>query len=73
MKYLLLTVLLLIAGCVSIPIPPYGVDKGQLGTVTLQVNVAYTPTSKVERECTDSMRYAWGKFGETQPKLLKDK
>lgn len=73
MKPLLLIPLLLIAGCVSVPIPPFGDRVGDLGTLKLSVKVDYLPKSSPEREPDDSVHYAWKQFGLAQPKLLKDK
>lgn len=73
MKALLLIPLLLIAGCVSVPIPPFGDRVGDLGTLKLSVKVDYLPKSSPEREPDDSVHYAWNQFGLAQPKLLKDK
>ena len=73
MKALLLIPLLLIAGCVSVPIPPFGDRVGDLGTLKLSVKVDYLPKSSPEREPDDSVHYAWKQFGIAQPKLLKDK
>lgn len=73
MKSLLLIPLLLIAGCVSVPVPPFGENRGQLGELQVKVAVSYLPKSSPEREPTDSMHYAWRQFGLAQPKLLKDK
>ena len=73
MKALLLIPLLLIAGCVSVPIPPFGDHLGDLGTLKLSVKAEYLPKSSPEREPDDSVHYAWKQFGLTQPKLLKDK
>jgi hypothetical protein len=73
MKALLLIPLLLIAGCVSVPIPPFGDRVGDLGTLKLSVKVDYLPKSSPEREPDDSVHYAWKQFGLAQPKLLKDK
>jgi len=72
MKALLLIPLLLI-GCVSVPIPPFGDRVGDLGTLKLSVKVDYLPKSSPEREPDDSVHYAWKQFGLAQPKLLKDK
>lgn len=73
MKPLLLIPLLLIGGCVSVPIPPFGDRVGDLGTLKLSVKVDYLPKSSPEREPDDSVHYAWKQFGLAQPKLLKDK
>jgi hypothetical protein len=73
MKALLLIPLLLIAGCVSVPVPPFGDRVGDLGTLKLSVKAEYLPKSSLERKPTDFMQYAWSQFSKTQPKLLKDK
>lgn len=73
MKALLLIPLLLIAGCVSVPIPPFGDRVGDLGTLKLSVKAEYLPKSSPEREPDAPMHYAWKQFGLAQPKLLKDK
>lgn len=73
MRTFLLLLLLLIGGCVSVPIPPFGDRVGDLGTLKLSVKVDYLPKSSPEREPDDSVHYAWKHFGLAQPKLLKDK
>lgn len=73
MRLILLPVLLLIGGCVSIPVPPFGQNRGDLGELQVKVAVSYVPKSSPEREPDRSMQYAWKQFGLTQPKLLKDK
>lgn len=72
MRLILLPVLLL-GGCVSIPVPPFGQNRGELGDLQVKVAVSYFPKSSPERPPSDSMTYAWSQFGKTQPKLLKDK
>ena len=52
MKALLLIPLLLIAGCVSVPIPPFGDRVGDLGTLKLSVKAEYLPKSSPERGLT---------------------
>lgn len=73
MKLLLTALVLVITGCVSVPVPPFGDRIGELGTLKLSVKAEYLPKSSPEREPSDSMQYAWSQFGLAQPKLLKDK
>ncbi len=63
----------LLTSCVTIPVPPFGNNVGELGDVKLNVTVSYIPKSTPETEPTDSMKYAWDQFRLTKPKLLKDK
>ena len=64
---------LVLCSCVTIPIPPFGEQVGQLGKVKITVGLSYIPNSPPEPEPTDSMNYAWDQFKITKPKLLKDK
>lgn len=70
---ILIAATLVVGGCVSIPVPPFGQNRGELGDLQVKVAVSYVPKSSPERPPTDSMAYAWSQFGKTQPKLLKDK
>lgn len=70
---LLIATVLVVGGCVSVPVPPFGDRVGELGTLKLSVKAEYLPKSSPEREPDDSMHYAWKQFGLAQPKLLKDK
>jgi hypothetical protein len=72
-KFLLTLSLLAVGGCVSIPVPPFGESRGELGDLHLRLDVRFAPKSSLERTPTSAMQYAWGQFGQTQPKLLKDK
>lgn len=73
MKFLVTIFALLCAGCVSVPIPPFGEHRGQLGDVKISVQVSYVPKNSQEKNPTDSAKYAWEQFKLTKPKLLKDK
>lgn len=72
-KFLLIISLLLVGGCVTMPIPPFGDKRGELGQLHLRLDVRYEPRFSPERTPTDDMQYAWQQFGQTQPKLLKEK
>lgn len=73
MKPFLLLLTLALTGCVTIPIPPTGEHKGRLGNVKVAVSVSYIPANSPDRPQTTSEAYAWEKFLQTKPKLLKDK
>ena len=60
-----------LTSCVSIPIPPFGDQQGQLGNLQLSVSVKYLPLQNPDLPGNDNLAYAWGKFG--QAKVLKDK
>jgi hypothetical protein len=68
-----LTATIFLAGCVTMPVPPFGSKQGELGLLHLRLDVRYEPRFSPERTPTDDMQYAWKQFGQTQPKLLKDK
>jgi hypothetical protein len=72
MKILTLLFPFLMLGCVTIPIPPFGESRGELGDLQLKVSVNYVPKSLI-RNADSSELYAWEKFKLTKPKLLKDK
>jgi hypothetical protein len=65
MKILLLILLLLIGGCVSVPIPPSGDNAGKYGHIKLSVKIQYLPATEPEID--------WFNPIIPQPKLLKDK
>jgi|694.fasta_scaffold108973_4 hypothetical protein len=75
MKSIALVFALFCAGCVSVPIPPFGNEqqRGSLGDLKISVQVSYIPKSSPEKEPTDSAKFAWEQFKLTKPKLLKDK
>jgi hypothetical protein len=64
---------LALSGCVTIPVPPFGEQRGQMGDIFIKVDVSYIPKSSPERNPNSSELYAWEKFKLSKPKLLKDK
>ena len=68
-----LLALTLLPGCVTIPIPPWGEQRGEMGDLKISVSVNYTPRNKTQTPATASQNYAWEQFFASKPKLLKDK
>ena len=64
-KLLLLSTLLVIAGCVSVPIPPAGDHVGELGYVKISLKFQYLPAVQPNLD--------WFNPVVPQPKLYKDK
>lgn len=63
--------LFLLTGCVTIPVPPFGDRRGELGNLQVSVSVKYIPLTNPELPGNDALAHAWSKFGEA--KALKDK
>jgi hypothetical protein len=63
----------LLPGCVTVPIPPWGQQRGEMGDLKISVSVNYTPRNKTQTPATASQNYAWDQFFASKPKLLKDK
>lgn len=64
----------LLSGCVTIPVPPFGSaeQRGSLGDLKVSVSVAYIPKTTTT-PATASQAHAWEQFLQSKPKLLKDK
>ena len=62
---LLLPVLLVIAGCVSVPIPPTGDHMGEYGSIKISLKFQYIPAVQPNLD--------WFNPVVPQPKLYKDK
>lgn len=64
----------LLSGCVTVPIPPFGNEeqRGGLGALRVSVSVQYIPKTTTT-PATASQAHAWEQFLKTKPKLLKDK
>ena len=60
-----------LTSCVSVPVPPFGDRRGELGNLQVSVSVKYIPLQNPELPGNDALSHAWSKFGEA--KLLKDK
>lgn len=69
MKALLLIVLLLIGGCVSVPIPPFGEQVGEMGSLKISVKLDYIP--KNQQVSSPALDHAWDKL--IKSRTLKDK
>jgi hypothetical protein len=67
-----LLALTLLPGCVTIPIPPWGEQRGNLGDLKLSVSVAYLPKTTTT-PATASQSHAWNQFLATKPPTLHDK
>ena len=65
----------LLSGCVTIPVPPFGNEqqRGSLGALRVSVSVQYLPKTTNQPPATASQAHAWEQFLKTKPKLLKDK
>lgn len=64
---------LILSSCVTVPIPPFGDRVGDMGSVKFSLKVEYLPKLSPERTVTSPELYAWEKFLQSKPKLLKDK
>ena len=60
-----------LTSCVSVPVPPFGDRRGELGNLQVSVSVKYIPLTNPELPGNDALSHAWSKFGEA--KALKDK
>lgn len=60
-----------LTSCVSVPVPPFGDRRGELGNLQVSVSVKYIPLTNPELPGDNNLNYAWSKFGEA--KALKDK
>ena len=60
-----------LTSCVSVPVPPFGDRRGELGNLQVAVSVKYIPLTNPELPGNDALSHAWSKFGEA--KALKDK
>ena len=60
-----------LTSCVSVPVPPFGDRRGELGNLQVSVSVKYIPLTNPELPGNDDLSHAWAKFGEA--KALKDK
>ena len=56
---------------VSVPVPPFGDRRGELGNLQVSVSVKYIPLTNPELPGDQNLNHAWSKFGEA--KALKDK
>ena len=60
-----------LTSCVSVPVPPFGDQRGELGNLQVSLSVKYIPLTNPELPGNDALAHAWSKFGEA--KALKDK
>jgi hypothetical protein len=60
-----------LTSCVSVPVPPFGDRRGELGNLQVCVSVKYIPLTNPELPGDSNLTHAWSKFGEA--KALKDK
>ena len=60
-----------LTSCVSVPVPPFGDRRGELGNLQVAVSVKYIPLTNPELPGNYALSHAWSKFGEA--KALKDK
>lgn len=60
-----------LTSCVSVPVPPFGDRRGELGNLQVSVSVKYIPLTNPELPGDNNLTHAWSKFGEA--KALKDK
>jgi hypothetical protein len=68
-----LALLTLLPGCVTIPIPPWGEQRGEMGDLKVSVAINYTPRVKTQTPATASQSHAWDQFFASKPKTLHDK
>jgi hypothetical protein len=60
-----------LTSCVSVPVPPFGDRRGELGNLQVSVSVKYIPLTNPDLPGDSNLTHAWSKFGEA--KALKDK
>jgi hypothetical protein len=60
-----------LTSCVSVPVPPFGDRRGELGNLQVSVSVKYIPLTNPDLPGDNNLNHAWSKFGEA--KALKDK
>jgi hypothetical protein len=60
-----------LTSCVSVPVPPFGDRRGELGNLQVSVSVKYIPLTNPDLPGDQNLNHAWSKFGEA--KALKDK
>jgi hypothetical protein len=60
-----------LTSCVSVPVPPFGDRRGELGNLQVSVSVKYIPLTNPDLPGDQNLTHAWSKFGEA--KALKDK
>jgi hypothetical protein len=70
MKALLLIPLLLIAGCVSVPIPPFGENVGNMGDLKISIAVKYVPKF-AQTTSSPELDWAWNELNKSR--TIKDK
>jgi hypothetical protein len=68
-----LALLTLLPGCVTVPIPPWGEQRGEMGDLKVSVAINYTPRVKTQTPATASQSHAWDQFFASKPKTLHDK
>ena len=62
--------ILLLSGCITIPVPPYGEHAGKLGAVTITFGYKMASSNKKEKESgNEAQMFAYTQFS----KALKDK
>jgi len=67
---LLIATILVVGGCVSVPIPPFGDQVGEMGALKFSLKVEYLPKQTQQRSSAE-LDYAWDKL--TKSRTLKDK
>lgn len=70
MKFILLIPVLLIAGCVSVPIPPFGDHLGEMGTLKVSLKVDYLPKQN-QQISSPALDHAWDQL--IKSRTIKDK
>jgi len=67
---LLIATILVAGGCVSVPIPPFGDQIGEMGTLKVSLKVDYLPKQN-QQASSPALDYAWDKL--IKSRTLKDK
>jgi hypothetical protein len=70
MRTFLLIPLLLIGGCVSVPIPPFGDQVGDMGSLKISLKFDYLPKQN-QQASSPELDYAWDNL--IKSRTLKDK
>jgi hypothetical protein len=68
--FFLLITLLLIAGCVSVPVPPFGDQVGEMGNLKFSIKIDYLPKQQ-QQISSPALDHAWDQL--IKSRTIKDK
>jgi hypothetical protein len=67
---LLIATILVVGGCVSVPIPPFGDQIGEMGTLKVSLKVDYLPKQN-QQISSPALDHAWDQL--IKSRTIKDK